>query len=262
MRLSMVTACYNAEKVIEKTIKSVLNQTKPVYEYIIVDGASKDATVEIVNSYKLSFESKGIKFTVISEPDKGISDAFNKGIDKATGDVIGLINADDELLPSTNEILERAYDKDIQVYYGNCYWDESINGLRFVSKPKEQNPEKLGRLLYEMVMIHPATYITKSAYEKYGSYNITFRYCMDEELLYRMFSKGAKFKYLDEELSVFRAGGVSDANPKKVFAEVSRIPRMYNEPEWKIWIIENKKILRDFIARKAKKIGLYKILKR
>lgn len=261
MKLSMVTVCFNAQDVIEKTILSVLNQNKAVYEYIIIDGNSKDNTMLIVNSYKKDFEEKGIRFVTISEPDKGISDAFNKGISRATGDVIGLINADDEMLPNSNEILNREFNKNIQIYYGNCIWDESFNGLRFVSKPKERDPDKLGRLLYEMVMIHPATYITKSAYEKYGVYDITFRYCMDEELLYRMFRAGAKFKYIDEELSVFRAGGVSDANPRKVFAEVSRIPRKYNEPELKIRIIENKKVIRDFLSRKAKRLGLYKLLK-
>lgn len=259
MKLSMITVCFNAELVIEKTILSVLKQSKKVYEYIIIDGDSKDKTMSIVNSYKGIFEEKGIRYIIISEPDKGISDAFNKGIIRASGDIIGLINADDELLVNTNLILDKEYNEKVDVYYGNCIWDEKENSLRYISKPKEKNPQKLSKLLYEMVMIHPATYISKKAYDKYGLYDITFKYCMDEELLYRMVHGKAIFKYIDAEFSVFRAGGVSDVNSKKVFAEVSRIPRQYNEPELKIYMIEHKKIIRDFLARKAKKIGLYKL---
>lgn len=262
MKLSMVTVCFNAEKSIEKTIKSVLNQTLPVYEYIIIDGASNDKTIAIVEAYRRQFELKEIRFIVVSEKDKGISDAFNKGIKIATGDLVGLINADDKMLPDTCQMLEDAFTNDIDIYYGNSVWDEESNQLRFISKPKEKNPVHLSRLMYEMVMIHPATFITKKAYEKVGYYDITFRYCMDEELLYRMYRNGVKFKYIDKELTIFMAGGVSDSNPKKVFGEVSRIPLMYGEPLIKVKLIEKKKIVRDLMARKVKKIGLYKILKK
>lgn len=262
MKLSMVTVCFNAEKSIERTMKSVFSQTAPIYEYLIIDGGSSDSTMSIVNSYREKFESRGIKFVTVSEPDNGISDAFNKGIRLATGDLIGLINADDEMLPQTCSILSNSFEEGIDIYYGNCIWDEITNNLRFVSKPKETNPEKLDRLMYEMVMIHPATFITKKAYEKCGYYDISFRYCMDEELLYRMFKNGIKFRYIDREFSVFMAGGVSDSNPKKVFDEVSRIPLMYGEPKFKVELIEIKKLTRDFFARKAKSLGLYKVLKK
>ena len=261
MKLSMITVCFNAEKEIEKTIQSVLVQTLPVYEYLIIDGGSKDGTIELVNSYKDAFESRDIRFKVVSEPDRGISDAFNKGIVQASGDLIGLINAADELLPDTCRVLTEAYEDHIDIYYGNCIWDEIDNQLRFVSKPKERNPGRLYRLMYEMVMIHPSTFITKKAYEICGYYNLSFRYCMDEELLYRMFRYGIKFKYIDEELTVFKAGGVSDSNPKKVFAEVSRIPLMYGEPKVKVKVIELKKITRDYLARRAKRVGLYSLVK-
>ena len=92
MKLSIITVSFNAENCIKKTIKSVLNQIEPVYEYIIIDGASTDKTYNIICSYGEAFKNKGIKYIHCSEPDKGISDAFNKGIKKATGDLVGIIN--------------------------------------------------------------------------------------------------------------------------------------------------------------------------
>lgn len=262
MKLSMITVCYNAEKCIENTMKSVLYQTIPIYEYLIIDGKSSDNTIAIVNSYREKFELQGVKFRVVSEKDKGISDAFNKGIKLATGDLIGLINADDKMLPQTCSILLNAFEDGTDVYYGNCIWEENSNNLKFISKPKEQDPNKLNRLMYEMVLIHPSTFITKNAYKRIGYYDISFRYCMDEELLYRMYRGGIKFKYIDKELTIFTAGGISDSNPKKVFDEVNRIPLMYGEPEIKVKLIEMYKLTRDFLARKAKSIGLYNIIKR
>ena len=100
MKVSIITICFNSEAVIRKTIESVLNQTYTDIEYIIIDGASKDKTVEIAESYRLSLEGKGITFNVYSEPDKGIYDAMNKGINKATGELVGLINSGDWYEPS------------------------------------------------------------------------------------------------------------------------------------------------------------------
>ena len=99
MKLSVVTISFNAEECIARTIQSVLAQTVPVYEYIMSDGASKDRTYEIICSYDAEFERRGIRFLHSSEPDKGISDAFNKGVSRATGDLVAIINADDELMP-------------------------------------------------------------------------------------------------------------------------------------------------------------------
>lgn len=263
MNLSMITVCFNAENCIEKTMQSVLKQTYPVYEYIIVDGKSKDNTMNIVKSYEDKFAEANVVFRYISEPDRGISDAFNKGIKMATGDIIGLINADDEMVENTNEILQKQYESNkADIYYGNCIWIEDKNSLSFVSKPKETNPSKLNRLLYEMVVIHPATFISKNAYDSVGTYDISFRYCMDQELLYKMNASKLKFCYIDQVLSVFKAGGVSDRNAKKVFAEASRIAINAGEPKLKVKLIELKKNLRNSTARFLKKVGFYKILKR
>lgn len=117
MNLSIITVSLNAEKYIDKTINSILNQTDPVYEYIIIDGNSKDRTYNIICSYEKKFKEKGIRYIYSSDKDRGISDAFNKGIKKATGDLIGIINADDELMPDANKILKNIMKKAMQEFF-------------------------------------------------------------------------------------------------------------------------------------------------
>ena len=249
MKLSIVTVCYNAEQCIDRTIKSVLNQTCPVYEYIIIDGGSKDKTYNRVCSYEKSFAEKGILFKHISERDKGISDAFNKGIKMASGTLIGLINADDELLPETSEILKNECKKiDADIYYGNCYWVDSERNLEYVSKPKHD----LSKLLYNMVLIHPSTFVKKKAYEECGLFDVTYKYCMDKELLYRMYKAGKKFDYIDRCLTKFKAGGVSDTHSKAVFKEGSRMALSYGESQIKVKSIEIIKTVRNQMVNMIK----------
>ena len=260
MKISMVTVCFNAENVIEKTILSVLNQSSPVYEYILVDGASKDRTYEIIKSYEKEFAAKGIRYVHLSEKDKGISDAFNKGIARATGDLVGIINADDELLPDTCKTLnEYAKNHSADVYYGNCIWVDEKQGLEYVSKPKSHD---LKRLLYYMILIHPSTFVRKSAYDECGVFDITYRYCMDKQLLYRFFKAGKKFSYIDESLTKFKAGGVSDTHAKAVFKEGSKMALENGEPWLKVKFIEYKKLYREYLVRFVKKTPVYAMLKK
>jgi len=95
MTISIITICFNSEKTIAKTIESILEQDYQNIEYLIIDGASKDGTMKIVNSYKKKFNQKGIEYVISSEKDKGIYDAMNKGVGKASGDVVGILNSDD-----------------------------------------------------------------------------------------------------------------------------------------------------------------------
>ena len=141
MRLSIVTITYNVESSIARTMESVLNQTVPIYEYILIDGLSTDKTNSIIDSYRKCFENRGIKFTHISEKDEGISDAFNKGIQIASGDFIGLINSDDELMLNANELLQKNYDSNVDVLYGNCLWVYVANGIQYERKAKENIKE-------------------------------------------------------------------------------------------------------------------------
>lgn len=209
-KISIITITFNSEKTLEETIQSVISQGYDNLEYLIIDGGSKDHTLDIVNTYR------GHISYIVSEPDRGISDAFNKGISAATGEIVGIINSDDLLLPNALRTLVEHYDPTVEVYRGNIIvWDTEKN-LRFKSVPSMVfKPE-----LKNVVINHQATFITKKAYQKYGVFKINYRYMMDQDLLIRFYTQGAKFKYIDAEMAVSRCGGVTDhTNFKKGLKE-------------------------------------------
>lgn len=208
MRFSVVTICYNAEEEIVGTMESVLAQTQiGDFEYIVVDGASRDGTMECVRTMEKRFAEKGIPFRAYSAPDKGISDAFNKGVGYAQGEIVALVNAGDCLTPDALKTISAAYRPEVDVYYGNIWWEDEANGVRYIKK-SEPSPHNLRTT---MCIMHPSCFIRKSAYEASGLYRTDFRYAMDRELLSRMMRDGRCFLYLDAEFSCMKAGGVSDS---------------------------------------------------
>lgn len=210
-KISIITITYNSDKTLEETIKSVINQNYPNLEYIIIDGASSDNTLSIVEKYKEHIS------TIVSEPDNGISDAFNKGINRATGDIIGLINSDDKLLPGSLKVLADNYSEGIDVYRGNLLvWDDQ-NDKHFRAVPSMKFP------LYKRLstnICHQSTFITKNAYTKWGLYKLNYNYMMDADLLIRFYQKGAIMKYINEDFAVFRLGGVTNSAPSKKTKEL------------------------------------------
>lgn len=238
IKISIITIAYNSEKTLEQTIKSVVDQNYPDLEYIIIDGGSKDRTLDIVNKYRDRIS------VVVSEPDKGISDAFNKGIGKASGDVIGIINSDDLLSEGALGFLAKEFESDIDVYRGNMLiWDDNENKY-YSDEPTMNFP------LYKSIkaVCHPSTFITKRAYSEWGVYRTDMKYKMDADILYRFYKNGARFKYINETLSIFRLGGAtSDDWRKKI-------------PELRQMIINNggSSVLAEFMVIKE---SLYCILK-
>lgn len=199
MKISMITITYNSEKTLRETIESVLSQGYEDLEYIIVDGKSKDGTMDIVRAY-------GDKIAkVISEPDKGISDAFNKGLKMATGDVIGIINSDDLLYEGALKAVSECFlaHPTAQVVYGKgkrLYEDGHM---------RDYLPLPLTAFDYKMPLVHPSTFVKRDAYEKFGGFEEQYKYCMDRAVLLPMYRGGAEFVYLDAYLSYYRMGGVS-----------------------------------------------------
>ena len=214
-KVSIITISFNSEQVIEKTIRSVLFQLYRPLEYVFVDGASKDNTVDQIKKYIPILEKKGIEVKFISEPDEGISDAFNKGIQLATGSIIGIINSDDQLADDAVEKIAKIFDSETDVVCGDCLWIDAQHGLQYIRKSKLE----LNKLKYEMVLMHPTCFVRKRAYCEYGAFRKEYRYVMDKELMARFYRKGAHFKYLPEVLAIMSAGGVSDANAEQVFQE-------------------------------------------
>lgn len=214
IKISIITITYNSEKTLEETIQSVVSQNYDNLEYLIIDGGSTDKTLDIVNKYKDKID------VVISEPDKGISDAFNKGIRNATGEIIGIINSDDLLLSGALQILAENYDSKIGVYRGNTIvWNDETN-YKIVAKPTMKFP------LYSLkkrIVCHPSTFVTKKAYNDYGMFKESFKYMMDVDLLMRLYKNKVLFKCVDSDLAAFRLGGATSNSYKKKIDEVRRL---------------------------------------
>lgn len=175
--VSIITVCFNSEKTIERTIKSVLEQTYKNLEYIIVDGKSTDKTLEIVKKYRPLFKGR---MKVISEPDQGIYDAMNKGICNASGELIGIINSDDYYETDTVEnVVAAMKDEDYQILYGMLRVIKENEDTRVIVMPKHENLEN------EM-LAHPTCFVTKKVYSDFGMYDIKYRSCADHDFMLRM----------------------------------------------------------------------------
>ena len=215
-KISIITITYNSESTIEETLKSVVSQDYPNLEYIIIDGASKDGTLAIVDKYRDRIAK------VVSEPDKGISDAFNKGIAHATGDVIGIINSDDVLLPGALRAVADAYEDGVGVYRGNIFIWESKNDTRIQACPSMKFPLHTYK---KRIVCHQGTFVAKWAYDKHGVFKTDYRFMMDVDLLIRLYEAGVRFKYIPQELAMFRLGGVTSSLFLKKTGELERMFR-------------------------------------
>lgn len=203
-KVSIITISYNSEETIEETIKSVLAQTYDRIEYIIIDGGSTDKTMDVVNQYR-----DRIAY-VVSEPDKGISDGFNKGITAATGELIGICNSNDLLLPDAVTKLMEDYDDNTDVFRCSEIVRNFDTGYEYCLHPT-MTFKKIPTLFH---VCHMGCFIRKDAFEKYGLYDLKFKNSMDLELLYRFHRQGAMMKKVDVIVGIFRLGGVSQAGEK------------------------------------------------
>lgn len=219
--ISIITVCYNSEKTIKDTIESVLNQTYTNIEYILIDGNSSDSTVEIIKSYEVEAKEKGIIYRWISEPDKGIYDAMNKGIDRTAGELIGIINSDDWYELNAIKKIVNIYIKDvsIDILHGNI--------IR-ASKEKETlgliKPGLLKKINKGMQLHHPTCFVKKKYYEKYGMYDINYKLASDYKFIIEAYSKNkAKFYYLDNLISYMRVDGATEENINLSWKECHKI---------------------------------------
>lgn len=202
MKVSIITVCYNSEKTIRDTIESVFLQDYPNIEYIIVDGASKDNTLNIVNEYQDRIA------TVISEPDKGLYDAMNKGIKLATGDIVGILNSDDIL--ANNFTIAMVVDslKSVDGVYGDVgFYDATMKKKTRHYSSKGFHKSKFSR---GFMPAHPSCYFKKALIDKVGFYSLEFKIAADFDFLVRAFSLfDAEFRYLPLEIVKMREGGIS-----------------------------------------------------
>ena len=210
--ISIITVVYNGEKTLEQTIVSVLSQTYPNIEYIIIDGKSSDGTIDIVSKYA----DKISKY--VSEKDNGIYDAMNKGLALANGDIIGLLNADDFYEPDTIENVVNFYAPGLNIYYGAIRNIEENNDS-FIRKATD-NLEKLKR---GMVINHPAMFVNNEVYEMLGGFNISYKVSADWDFTLRCYLARVNFFKIDKILTNFRIDGVSGAITTKYLHEMSQV---------------------------------------
>ena len=227
-KVSIITPCYNSSRTIAKTIESVLNQTVPPCEYIVIDGASKDGTADIVEGYRAQFSEKGITLRLVSEPDKGIYDAMNKGTAMATGDLIGIINSDDWLEPIAVQKVTEAYESEpFDLFYADLrIWTETQDGElkeKLIKKSRYRKRPAVSR-----DWNHPTTYLTR---EMYGIYRYKCEGLHDDwELILRMRNDGRRIRVLNEVLANFRLNGVShERNLKKAISRGRDRYRAYRD---------------------------------
>ena len=213
MTISLITATYNSASTIADTLKSVLEQTYKDIEYWIIDGCSKDGTMDILRHYEPMF---GGKLHIVSEPDRGIYDAMNKGIARATGDVVGLLNSDDYY--TSNDALAT-----IARFFSHNDADAIYGDIHFVN---DSNPEKCVRyyssalfrpwlLRFGFMPAHPSFYVRREVYRKYGTYSLDYKIASDYDLMVRLLYKHRiKATYIKKDFVTMRTGGISTKSVK------------------------------------------------
>lgn len=250
-KISVITVSFNSEKTIENTFKSILKQKYRPLEYVIVDGGSTDTTLQIINKYLPIFRAAKIEVNFKSEPDKGISDAFNKGIERASGDIIGIINSDDCIAADITSTIINEFTEVDDVLCGDCLWVDVTDNSQHIRKSKMN----LKKLKHEMVLMHPTCFVRKRTYEAYGLFDISLKFCMDKDLMARFYRNGAKFKYIPIVISIMSSGGTSDVNYKKVFDEGEIVALRNGVPHFYARIYKDYKIVRLKLIRFYKKLS-------
>lgn len=208
MKISVITITYNSAKTLQRALASVIGQTYTDIEHVIVDGASTDGTVELIEAY--AKRRPNVRW--ISEKDEGIYNAINKGIRMATGEVIGFLHSDDILFApdSIEHIADVFTQTDADVVYGDLQY---CHGNRVV-RHWQSNPFNPRSLKYGWMPPHPTVYVRKSVYEQVGEYDEWFRISADFDMMLRIFSAGYKSHYLPEVIVSMETGGASNRNTK------------------------------------------------
>ena len=209
-KFSIIVPTFNSENTIEDTIKSVVNQTYPNIEYIVIDGGSTDNTLSIINKYKEQIT------TIISEKDKGIYDAINKGINLATGDIIGNLNSDDFYIDNNviADVVAKFEEEQTDTLYGDLYYVDALDTNKIVRYWKSKQ-YKEGLFLKGWMPPHPTFFVKKEVYQKYGLFDLQFKSAADYEIMLRFIHRfNVSISYLPRVIVKMRVGGVSNASLK------------------------------------------------
>lgn len=230
MKISIITVCYNAEKTIRESILSVISQSYNDIEYIIIDGNSTDNTLQIINQYKYAIP------IIISEPDNGIYDAMNKGIKKASGEIIGILNSDDTYPDS--EVLKNVMSfflKDSpDILYGDLIYvkNNDINKIvrRWKSSPYSKNFFDHGN-----VPPHPALFVKSEVYREAGYFDLQYKLASDYEFMLRIFKKHQfKSVYINRLMVKMQLGGATNKSLKNIIKGNKEILKAWQNNDLKV----------------------------
>lgn len=204
--ISIITVCFNSESTIKDTFESILKQSYRNLEYIIIDGGSTDKTLEMIKAYEIKFFENGVSCHWISEKDKGLYDAMNKGISKASGALIGFLNSDDWYEDDALCKIVKQYDSNIGIIHGNLILCHE-NKLK--SKPLKPLTKKKSYLI-GTPFLHPACFFNRSQIIKTNLlFNLDYKIAADYDFMIKLIQSEVIIKYIDENIGYFREGGIS-----------------------------------------------------
>lgn len=238
MKISIVTATYNSGATLRDTMESVLRQTHADVEHIIVDGASNDNTMDIVRELESRY---GGRLRYVSEPDRGIYDAMNKGIAMATGEVVGILNSDD--FYSAPDVLERVavemQDGDVDAVYGDIHYVDDADLTRCVRRYSSRS-FRPWKMRFGFQPAHPSFYCRREVYGRLGAFDIGFRVAADFENLLRLIFLGRiRTRYVPVDFVTMRTGGASTSglvSHKRIFRDHMRAYR--KNGVWSCWLFD------------------------
>jgi glycosyltransferase involved in cell wall biosynthesis len=206
LKISIITVTYNSGSTVEQTILSVIDQTYKDIEYIIVDGKSTDNTLKIVEKYKDKISK------ILSEKDKGLYDALNKGIEMASGDVIGILHSDDFYIDTSvvQKYADTFLKNNSDSAYSDLYYVDKTNTDKIIRKWKSGR-YAFGSFINGWMPPHPTFFVKKEIYQKFGKFNLEFKSAADYELMLRFIHKNKiSISYLPEYTVKMRVGGKSN----------------------------------------------------
>lgn len=215
MKISIITSVYNNRDTISDAIKSVLSQTYPNIEYIVIDGASRDGTIDIIRTYEDRIS------TLVSEPDRGIYDGLNKGVSYATGDVIAFLHSDD--LYNDPDVVARVAEAfnttGADAVYGDLIYTPKADTSKVLRywKSRDFHPKLLKQ---GWMPAHPTFFARRELYERYGAFDTTFRIAADYDFMLRVLSQGIKTHYLPNVLYKMRVGGESNKSIQNIIKKM------------------------------------------
>ncbi len=232
--ISIIIAVKNAKQLLSETLNSIRLQDYPHLEVIVVDGASTDGTVELIA------QNRDLINKTISEPDKGISDAFNKGVGLATGQYINFQGAGDILHQGALRKLFDGLDESVELVCGQVTRVQEDGITPIWIAPKKVKPYRFQSLLFKMSLPHQGLFTHQRFFEKFGLFDIHVRFAMDYDLLLRAYHRFPKTVVKEVMVSSWRAGGVGSNRIHEIFDEYHRLKRKYHvAPTWQLALIDS-----------------------